>query len=156
VLSFLVSFFCLCYGQVKTTFYATGKALEQVKHIHNQIGTNKIRQFASFDVHKLLNEDSQNKNLDVPFRFGKAFDTNITLSDGEWSEVENGRLWSMEFQSKGAYSINFVFDGLFLPDSAELYITNKAGTVLYGPVTSKQNTKSGFLLTDLSTTIQRN
>jgi len=37
----------------------------------------------------------------------------------------------------------------FFPDSAELYIANKAGTVLYGPVTSKQNTRNGFLLTDL-------
>lgn len=149
MLSFLVPFFCLSYGQVKTTFYTNGKALEQVKHIHNQMGTNKIRQFASFDIQKLLNEDSQKKDHDVPFRFGKAFETNITLTDGEWTDVENGRLWSMEFQSKGAYSINFVFDGFFLPDGAELYIVNKAGTMIYGPVTSKQNTKNGFMLTDL-------
>jgi len=52
MLSFLVSFFCLSYGQVKTTFYTNGKALEQVKHIHNQMGANKIRQFASFDMGK--------------------------------------------------------------------------------------------------------
>jgi len=24
------------------------------------------------------------KELDVPFRFGKGFDTEITLEDGEW------------------------------------------------------------------------
>jgi len=72
----------------QNNFFATGKALEQVKHILEQTKTNKIRQFASFDVQELLNEDSQNKNMDVPFRFGKAFDTNITLSDGEWEEVE--------------------------------------------------------------------
>jgi hypothetical protein len=55
----------------------------------------------------------------------------------------------MEFQSPGAYSINFVFDRFFLPDGAELYISNADGTMLYGPVMSKQNTKNGYFLTDL-------
>jgi hypothetical protein len=55
----------------------------------------------------------------------------------------------MEFQSEGAYSINFVFDNFYLPDSAKLYATNIDGTMLYGPVTSKQNTKNGYFLTDL-------
>lgn len=87
--------------------------------------------------------------MDRPFRFGKGFDAGISLMDGEWSNVDEGRLWSMEFQSNGAYSINFVFDQFFLSDSAKLYVTNTNGTILYGPVTSKQNTKNGYFLTDL-------
>jgi lysyl endopeptidase len=108
-----------------------------------------VKTFPAFDVQKLIDEDKSNKDLDIPFRFGKGFDTDITLNDGEWSNVEGGRLWSMEFQSKGAYSINFVFNQFYLPDGAELYISDALGTMLYGPVTSKQNTKNGFFLTDL-------
>ncbi|MDP3441680.1 MAG: hypothetical protein Q8T08_02370 [Ignavibacteria bacterium] len=55
----------------------------------------------------------------------------------------------MEFQSYGAYSINFVFDQFSLSDSAKLYIINAGGTILYGPVSSKQNTKNAYFLTDL-------
>lgn len=145
----LLSVISLIYGQVETKFYPDKNALEQVKPIRNHPKANKIKTFPSFDAQKLINEDKLNEGLDIPFRFGKGFDTNITLNDGEWVDVEGGRLWTMEFQSKGAYSINFVFDQFYLPDSAELYISNASGTVLYGPVTSWENTKNGFFLTDL-------
>jgi hypothetical protein len=145
----LVFCICLIHGQIRTTFFQNGNALNQIKHSAEKYKVSKIKQFPPFDVQKFIDEDKQNRGLDIPFRFGKGFDTNITLSDGEWQPLENGRLWLMEFQSKGAYSINFVFDNFYLPDSAELYITNKRGTMLYGPVTYKQNTKNGYFLTDL-------
>jgi hypothetical protein len=137
------------YAQVETKLFPQRNAFDQVKVIKDHSRVNKLKQMPSFDVQKLIAEDKSNERLDVPFRFGKGFDTNITLTDGEWIDVENGRLWSMDFQSKDAYSINFVFDGFYLPDGAKLYIINKTGTVLYGPITSKQNTKNGYFLTDL-------
>lgn len=143
------AFFHFVYGQVETKFYPDKDALQQNRYIRNHKKSTKVKKMLSFDVQKMMDEDRQNENLDIPFRFGKGFDVNITLSDGEWTTVENGRLWLMEFQSEGAYSINFVFENLYLPDSAELYIVNSEGTMLYGPVTSKQNTKNGFFLTDL-------
>jgi len=146
ILIFVLS---LTHGQVETKFYPDKNALEQVKPIQNHPQANKVKAFPSFDVQKLINEDKLKEGLDIPFRFGKGFDANITLNDGEWTNVEGGRLWSMEFQSKGAYSINFVFNHFYLPDSAELYISNVSGTMLYGPVTSRENTKNGFFLTDL-------
>lgn len=139
----------IAYGQVETKFFPNKDAFEKVKIIRNHTKAMAVKTFPSFDVQKLIEEDKLKEELDVPFRFGKGFDTNITLADGEWTEVENGRLWSMEFKSKDAFSINFVFNQFYLPDSAELYISNSSGTVLFGPVTSKQNTKNGFFLTDL-------
>jgi len=137
------------YGQVETKYYPKGNAFEQEKHISGHPKANKIKEFSSFDVEKMKKEDEQNKGLDIPFRFGKGFDTKITLADGEWTDVKGGRLWSMGFRSNGAYSINFVFEGFYLPDSARLYAANIDGTIFYGPVTSKQNTKTGYFLTDL-------
>ncbi len=139
----------IAYGQVETRYFPEGKAFEQVKYISDHPNAIKTIEFPSFDIQKMIEEDEMTKELDVPFRFGKGFDTEITLADGEWMKVENGRLWSMGFFSKGAYSINFVFDGFCLSDSAILYVTNASGTMLYGPVTSKQNTKNGYFLTDL-------
>ncbi|GET29825.1 trypsin-like peptidase domain-containing protein [Prolixibacter sp. SD074] len=139
----------IAYGQVETKFYPNKNAWEQVKHISNHPKSNKIKTFPSFDAQQLIKEDKQTEGLDIPFRFGKGFDTQIILKDGEWTKTDDGRLWSMEFRSKGAYSINFVFNNFHLPDGAELYITNATGTMLYGPVTSKENTKNGFFLTDL-------
>ena len=55
----------------------------------------------------------------------------------------------MKFRSSGAYSINFIFENLYLPESSWLYIINSEGTMLYGPVTSKQNTNCELFLTDL-------
>ena len=134
---------------METKYFPKGNAFELDKYLGNHPKANKIKEFSSFDVQKLIEEDEQSKGMDVPFRFGKGFDTKITLANGEWTDIEGGRLWSMGFRSKGAYSINFVFDRLYLPDTARLYAANSDGTMLYGPVTSKQNTKNGYFLTDL-------
>lgn len=137
------------YAQVETKTYAKGEAFSKEKFLQSHQIPNKKFELPLFDAQKMLNEDELNEGKDVPFRFGKGFDTNLSLKDGEWTEVENGRLWSMGFHSKDAYSINFVFNNFYLSDSASLYIVNTDGTMLYGPVTSKQNTSNGFFLTDL-------
>lgn len=151
----IILFFCVLlvfqtsFAQVETKFCTKGASFDQVKFIKDHPKANKIMKLPSFDAQELINEDKLNKSMDRPFRFGKGFDVEITLNDGAWCNVDKGRLWSMEFQSKGAYSINFVFDQFFLSDNAKLYAANADGTMLYGPVTSKQNTKNGFYLTDL-------
>ena len=73
----------------------------------------KIQKMPLFNKQALLEEDAANEGLDIPFRFGKGFDTDITLSDGNWTNVKNGRLWSIEFESTEAYSINFVFNDFY-------------------------------------------
>lgn len=55
----------------------------------------------------------------------------------------------MSFRSKKAYSLNFVFNNFFLAEGSILYIINEDETMLYGPVTPKNNPKNGNFLTDL-------
>jgi len=147
----LIGFFNIMfiYGQVESRVFPNKDALSKISKAKGINKSPKKEKMPKFNKQTLLDEDEANKGFDIPFRFGKGFDTNITLSDGEWTDVENGRLWSMEFESDSAYSINFVFNDFYLPEGAELYITNKDETMLYGPVTSKQNTENGFFLTDL-------
>jgi len=104
----------------------------------------------TFDVSKLLAEDELNKASDLPFRFGYAFEVDFNMQNsGTWSEIENGRVWSLKIVSKGAYSINLAYDKLYLPENSQLYIYNEEKTVLQGPITSKNNTKDGTFSSDL-------
>ena len=137
------------YGQVETRFFPNRDALQQNRLLKEHRRVAKIKAMPPLDVQKIASARQQEKDDNVPFRFGKGFDTHITLADGEWTNTENGRLWTMAIESKGAYSINFVFNDFHLPEGAELYISNEEGDMLYGPVTSKVNTENGHFLTDL-------
>lgn len=151
ILSFVGCFFFAhaIYSQIETNYFYKGDAFNQVEFIKNNPQANIVKDMPSFDTQILLDEDNMIQSKDVPFRFGKEFDINIPLSEGFWINIDDVRIWSMRFRSKGAYSINFVFEQFFLPKGAELYIINQSGTVLYGPVSSEQNTKNGVFLTDL-------
>ena len=137
-------------GQVETRLFTKGDAFNEVDFIKEHPKTNHICILPSFDKQKYLEEEELRKDmLDVPFRFGKGFNMNINLSDGEWLDVKGGQLWMMEFKSEKAYSMNFIFNEFYLCNNAKLYIINSEGTMLYGPVTSEHNTENGYFLTDL-------
>jgi hypothetical protein len=61
------------------------------------------------------------------------------LADGHWKLLGDVNVWSLKIASRGAYSLNFIFDRLSLVDGAELYIYSVDGTMVYGPVTSAEN-----------------
>lgn len=103
----------------------------------------------SFDVKPLLEEDEALIGMDVPYRFGKAFDVKYTLNDGIWTKVDSGSVWLMKITSSGASSLNFIFNELFLPEDAKLYIYNTDGSMVYGPITPIQNLEKSFFLTDI-------
>lgn len=111
-----------------------------------------------FDLTPLIKEDEAVKGLDIPFRFGKSFDVNLSLQDGKWVKTDSTEIWSLKISSPNAYSLNFIFSELYLPEDAELYIFNDDGTVVYGPVTEEQNQHGKTYLTDIiegeSATIQ--
>jgi hypothetical protein len=124
--------------------FTTFSALKQVES--NIIA---LKTMPQTDVKKLLAEDKELEGLDVPFRFGYGIDVNYTLKDGIWINKGEKRIWSLRVSSPGAYSLNFIFSELSLAPDAELYIFNPNGSVVYGPVTAKQNIEEGTFLTDL-------
>ncbi|WP_165836036.1 trypsin-like serine peptidase [Marinifilum breve] len=103
----------------------------------------------NFDIEKLVEEDELVKGADIPYRFGKAFNTNINTQDGYWEENKDQRYYRIKVKSPEAFSLNFIFKEIKLITDAELYIYNKDRTVMYGPITSLQNTKNGSFLSDL-------
>jgi hypothetical protein len=137
------------YAQVNTKTFEKNKAFENYPKFKISLKKSPVLKMPKFDIALMLEEDDAVSGMDVPFRFGKGFDVNYTLKDGHWENANNGRVWSLLFQSEGAYSINFIFSELLLPEGGELYMYNTDGTMVYGPVTSKQNLKKGTFLTDL-------
>jgi len=149
VILILVSGGISTLAQVPTKTFRERKAFETHPRFMNSAKISSMKKMPKFDVASMIEEDEALKGIDVPFRFGKGFDVNYSLKDGNWDKTSDGKIWSLTVQSEGAFSINFVFSELHLPKGGEMYIYNEAGSMVYGPVTSKQNLKEGLFLTDL-------
>jgi len=145
----LISQLSNTYSQVITKSFNLNEVFAAYPKLNRSLtGVPSVR-MPNFNLDSLINEDLKFQQKDVPFRFGKGFDVNYTLKDGSWVDSDSVRIWSLKISSHGAYSLNFIFKDFYLPNKAELYIYNTNGTVLYGPVTSAQNTPNGFFMTDL-------
>lgn len=103
----------------------------------------------SFNEEVLREEDDiNNETKDVPYRFGKNFDVNISLEDGDWTELPNGdRVWTIGVASAGAYSLNFMFSEFDLPEGAQLFIYNEDHTYKIGAFTNLNNNPEKTLST---------
>jgi len=101
----------------------------------------------AFDVTPLLEEDKAVEGMDYPFRFGKSFDVNLGLKDGKWVQTDSMNFWNLKISSPKAYSLNFIFSELYLPEGAELHVFNEDVSMVYGPVTGKQNQHGRTYLT---------
>lgn len=125
------------YAQVETHYYQEGDTTNVLPDyiFHKQNGI--TIKMPAFDLEKMRKEDAEMEGTDAPYRFGKGFDVSYTLSDGLWQDVDGGRLWALTFESEGALSLNYIFENIFLPDGANLFIVNHDNTVVYGPVTSE-------------------
>jgi subtilase family serine protease len=106
-----------------------------------------VEKMPEVDVSKLRQEDESNKNQNIPFRFGKTFNVDYSLSNsGTWEELANGdRLWTLNLESPGAHSINLTFGEYFLPAGAKLFIFNKEKSMHIGAFTSANNQEDGKL-----------
>lgn len=97
-----------------------------------------------FDSHKINIEESNS-----PRKFAKGFDVSITLDNGLWSYVEEGRIWSIVIQSVSARSLTLSFNDINIPNDGYMYIINEDKTVTYGPVTQKNISNESYFLTDV-------
>ncbi len=104
------------------------------------------------EVQSLQKQDSVEQKLGgFPFRFGKGFKTDLSLSDGTWTELSEGkgRVWQLQISSPNAFSLNFLFDKFELVKGAELTLYNAERTMQMGPITAEHNNEFKLLSTDL-------
>ena len=156
ILSILFMSVCLTSmnGQINTNYYNDSEQGDSVVNsfidiIRSSVAPSKMINIPKVDVTELLREDQKRERKNMPFRFGKDIDQNLTLNDGSWIDIDSGRLWSLTFKADNALSLNFIFKDFYLPDEGELYIVNHNNTIVYGPVTSKTIGNGNHFLTDV-------
>jgi len=75
-----------------------------------------------------------------PFRFAESIPVNITPENsGEWFETDEYRIWQVEILSKGAKTLNLVFNQYYLPEEARLFIFSADRKDLIGAFTAQNN-----------------
>ncbi len=92
-----------------------------------------------FDLNKIKNEDAKNDiDKSIPWRFGYEFNVNLGLENsGVWDELPNGdRIWRINIISKGAKSLNFIFDTYKIPRGATIYVYNNDKSDVLGAYTN--------------------
>ncbi len=102
----------------------------------------------SVDNNQLLkDEQTEHKNLKT-FRFAKGFDVNISPDiSGVWEVIDKMKVWRVGVRSKGAWSINLIFDKMIIPQEASLFIYTPDHLKILGAFTSNSEQSSGFLAT---------
>jgi len=100
----------------------------------------------TFNLDSIIQEEREldEQGVGRPFRFGYVFDVDYVMEHGRWQEALDKNIWTIRFKSNGAYNLNFEFTDLQLINQAELYVYNSVGTVVDGPITSKDNATDRF------------
>ena len=141
---------CASFAQVETKYFEGGADNASLPSYLQQVVSSSP---AAIKLSKTLvtqcynsfkKEDIEDKN-----RFGLPIDVNYSIEDGSRTQLYNGQLCTMVFESEEATSLTFVFDNFKLAEGAEMYVVNGDKTVVYGPVTSDSNTPNGFYMTEV-------
>lgn len=97
-----------------------------------------------FDLNAVLREDSLKKSASFPYRFGIDLDVDIDILElGTKIIHKDTTLIFFKISSKGALSINLIFDKFCLGSNTSLMMYDSDYTMLYGPVTSNENPSNG-------------
>lgn len=140
----MLSLFCIIHcclaasSQVYTTTYSSSKVT--VNGIFGRAAKTETITLPAQDNRKLLKEEIAQSGS-VPFRFALPVKVDIAPGkQGNWEQASPGNMvWRVKLVSPGAYSTSIDFDEFHLSDDAEMYIYNGDGTMITGPVTSKEN-----------------
>ena len=114
----------------------------------NKLETLKSIRLPEIDMRKIQAEDAVNDKLEAkPWRFGYKYNVNYGIENaGQWVETDNGdRIWRILFESKGALSLNFIFDEFYMPKGGSVYLYSDDKKDLLGAYTDIQNQENGRL-----------
>ncbi len=135
------------FAQVRTTVLRDANAkLDNFIPYHTDRIVSKVKSMPPVDVEGAI---ARHKAAGNPTRlYGVPVQTTIGQTDGETEKIGGITIWRTAARSVGAVSLSLHLDNLFLPEGAEMYVYNKAGTMVSGPVTS-MHVYEGQYATDL-------
>lgn len=101
-----------------------------------------IQNFLTLEMNS---EQQESKSMLKPFQFAYPFDVNLSPDNsGEWFRGENDfYIWKLTIRSKGAKSLNLIFDEFKIPESSRLFVFNEKENHVLGAFTQINNKPSG-------------
>ncbi len=140
IILFAAAIFCsfISFGQVtnegkpaswETSFKSSKKSISEIK-------------MPSFNLEKIKSEDKVNdSDRSTPYRFGHEFKVNVDIKkDGTLDVLPNGdHIYRIAIYSKGAKTLNFVFNRYNVPTGATIYLYSDDKTDLLGAYTNVFN-----------------
>ncbi len=90
-------------------------------------------------------DEQDHEKLLKPFQFAYPFDVDLSPDNsGEWLQGENGfYIWKLTIRSRGAKSLNLIFDEFKIPENARLFVFNENENHVLGAFTQFNNKPSG-------------
>lgn len=115
----------------------TLKAMSEVEFIVTDIPNSDSLNFLSDSLYEA--------GVNHPAFYGVAYDYDINIgSDGTWDTLLNGdRLWRYHIICPNSFSINFVFENMYIADNSNLSFYNENNESLIGPLNSRINREHG-------------
>jgi lysyl endopeptidase len=100
------------------------------------------------DNDQLLKEERSASNHLKSFYFAKSFKVDISIkTSGQLEVKEEMKIWRLGLRSKGAWSLNLIFDKFIIPQGASLFIYSKDYSKILGAFTSENEQSSGSFST---------
>ncbi len=116
------------------------------KNIGQTVPPVKIEHLPVFNQEQFIKENSSSHSKKKGNLIGKAIETYIDIQEnGEWIELEEGKLWRVAIESPGAGSLSIFFSRYKLTKGCELYIYPPSQSYFLGAYTEQNNKKSGVL-----------
>ncbi|TAJ12026.1 T9SS C-terminal target domain-containing protein [Marinilabiliaceae bacterium JC017] len=94
----------------------------------------------------LMKAEVQDNNSVGPLTFAHPFFVNYSPDNsGQWTVTDDGtRVWRLGIYSKGAKSINLIFDRFEIPEGGKVFVYNPDRSVVLGAFTDLSNKSSGL------------
>lgn len=105
----------------------------------------KATNLPKFNLQKVLAEDAQTNGMRVaaPIKVDLGLD-----NSGRWIDLDNGdRLWQLHLRSKDATGLAILYDQLYLPPGATLFMYQPDGSQVLGAYTFESNTPDYTFMT---------
>jgi len=100
------------------------------------------------DNNQLLDNERSDPNNLKSFYFAKSFKVDISPDFyGQWEVKGDMKIWRLGIRSKGAWSLNIIFDKMIIPQGASLFIYTNDHSKILGAFTSDNEQSSGYFST---------
>lgn len=87
-------------------------------------------------------EGDQNSQTNSAFLYGEAIPISIVMSDGNYTNTTQGKVWTIKATAINSFNVGLEFDLFDLSPIAEMYIYNESKTELIGPIKQEHFTNA--------------